>query len=176
MRQGATLLPHRAKVADVVRLLEGVPHALKRWPWELKPKTAKAKASAQRWDLQNEYHVQSLLWALLAPIFPDLEDEEYLHSLGHKHPRVDLAIPSLGLIIEVKYLRGGSQRDCAGIIEEVSADTGLYLSIPSDFSQIVVFIWDDVQASDQHAEMLQGVRRLRGIADAVIVSRPGRWK
>ncbi len=174
LRRGATALPRRATVADVVQLLRGVPHALKRWPWEEKPRTSRAGAVAQRWDVQNEYHVQSLLWALLAPIFEDLEDEEYLHSIGHKHPRVDLAIPSLGLIIEVKFMRGGAQGDLAGVIGEVSSDTGLYLSVPSYFTQIVAFVWDDSRSNDQHSELLAGLRKLRGVSDAVVVSRPGR--
>lgn len=176
LRRGATALPRRATVADVVHLLRGVPHTLKRWPWEEKPRTSRAGAGVQRWDVQNEYHVQSLLWALLAPIFEDLEDEEYLHSIGHKHPRVDLAIPSLGLIIEVKFMRGGAQGDLAGVIGEVSSDTGLYLSIPSQFTQIVAFVWDDSRSNDQHSELLAGLRKLRGLSDAVVVSRPGRWE
>lgn len=176
MRQGATALPRRASVADVVAILSAVPHALKRWPWEDKPKTSRAGAKLQRWDIQNEYHVQSLLWMILSPLFPDLEDEEYLQSLGHKHPRVDLAIPSLGLIIEVKYLREGTQSAFSGVVNEVSADTGLYLSIPSEFTQMVAFVWDDARSNNHHTEMLSGLRLLNGVADAVVVSRPGGWE
>jgi len=176
LRQGATALPNRATIQDVVNLLNALPHGLKRWPWEEKPRTSRSAAIAQQWDLQNEYHVQSLLWALLAPIFPDIEDEEYLRSIGHKHPRVDLAIPSLGLIIEVKFLKDGTQSGLARTIEEIAADTSLYLSIPSTFSQIVPFIWDASRSNDQHAELVSGLRKLGGIADAVVVSRPGRWE
>lgn len=175
MREGARALPRRATVGDLIELLEGLPHALRRWPWEDAPRTKSARSTAQRWDVQNEYHVQSLLWTILAPVFPDLKDEEYLRSVGHKHPRVDLAVPSLGVIIEVKFLRSCKQRDLAGLIEEVSADTGFYLSNPSDFTQIVTFIWDDAQCTDQHGTLLAGLRMLKGITDAVVVSRPGRF-
>jgi hypothetical protein len=176
MRRGATALPRRASVADVLALLSAVPHALKRWPWEQKARTTRAGVSPQRWDIQNEYHVQSLLWAILAPVFPDLVDEEYLRSVGHSHPRVDLAIPSLGLLIEVKFLREGIQSAFTSIINEVSADTGLYLSIPSEFAEILVFVWDDAGATNHHAELLRGLRTLRGVTDAVVVSRPGGWE
>lgn len=175
MRQGATALPRRATIADVVALLCAVPHALKRWPWEQKAKTTRAGVSPQRWDIQNEYHVQSLLWTILAPLFPDLVDEEYLRSVGHSHPRVDLALPSLQLLIEVKYLREGIQSAFTSIINEVSADTGLYLSIPSEFTAILVFVWDDAGATNHHAELLRGLRSLRGVTDAVVVPRPGGW-
>jgi hypothetical protein len=63
----------------------------------------------------------------------------------------------------------------AGLIGEVSSDTGLYLSIPSKFTQILAFVWDDSRSNDQHVELRGGLCKLRGIADAVVVSRPGRW-
>ncbi len=176
LRSGATALPKRATLPDVVELLARVPHALKRWPWEETPRTSRVGSLAQHWDVQNEYHVQSLLWALLAPLFDDLEDEEYLQSMGHVHPRTDLAIPSLGLIIEVKFLRGGRQHDLTAIINDVSADTGLYLSMPSRFTDIIAFVWDDSRSNDQHSELVAGLRKLKGVADAVVVSRPGRWQ
>jgi REase_DpnII-MboI len=85
----------------------------------------------------------NLLWAVLAPAFPDLEDEENLPSIGHKKPRADLGIPSLQTIIEVKFLRASGQRPCAQIIEEIAADSSLYLSKPSAYDNIVAFVWDD---------------------------------
>ena len=59
----------------------------------------------------NEYHVQSLLMLLLRPIFPDLKDEESVPSVGHAHPRVDFIIPSMRLVIEVKFIRKGTQEE-----------------------------------------------------------------
>jgi hypothetical protein len=175
LRRAATALPSRATVRDVIQLLEGLPHALKRWPWEKKPRTGRVNATPQRWDVQNEYHVQSILWALLAPIFPDLEDEENLQSIGQAHPRADLAIPSLRLIIEAKFMRGGTQSDLTGIIGEISADTGLYLSGGSPFSQIIAVVWDDSRSNDHHAELRTGLLKLPGVRGAIVVSRPGRW-
>ncbi len=79
-------------ISQVGELLRRIPAALKRWPWEEKAKTQHRDVIAQRWDIQNEYHVQSLAWAVLRPVFPGLEDEENLPSLGHKHPRADLLV------------------------------------------------------------------------------------
>lgn len=132
--------------------------------------------TAQRWDIQHEYHVQSLLWAILRPVFPGLEDEENLPSVGHKHPRADILVPSLSVVIEVKYLREATQSARAKIIEEVAADTSLYLTDDSVYSSIVVFIWDATSSTHHHDELVNGIRKLRGIADVVIVSRPGEWK
>jgi hypothetical protein len=71
--------------------------------WEFKRRTP--CSAVARWTVDNEYHVQDMLWVVLAPQFPDLDDEEWLKSLGHHHPRADLAIPSHRVIIEVKFAR-----------------------------------------------------------------------
>lgn len=175
LRVAARAVPSRASIRDLIAVLEATSSALRRWTWEDQPRTRGQQVTPVRWDVQNEYHVQNLLWVILAPIFPDLEDEEYLHSLGHKHPRCDLAIPSLQTIIEVKYISNGTQSELAKVIEEVSADTGLYLTNPSGYSQIIAFIWDNSRRTEQHAELKQGLLRLRGITAAVIIPRPGGW-
>jgi hypothetical protein len=126
MQREATLAPSgRATTADVVTLLKRVPAALQNWTWEDQARTRRRGAKAVKWHIDNEYHVQNLLWVVLSPVFPDLEDEEWFRSKGHKHPRCDLRIPSLRLIIEVKFLRAGTQRALADVIEQVSADVGL---------------------------------------------------
>lgn len=162
-------------VAQVAALLRRVPAALKRWPWEDKPKTGGKRSVAQRWDLQNEYHVQSLLWTILSPLFSDLEDEESLPSVGHKHPRSDLALPRLHMVIEVKFLREATQAARAKVVEEVAADSALYLAENSPYTAVLVFIWDESGSSHHHDEF-NALRKLRGIADVVVVSRPGSWK
>jgi len=163
-------------VEQVVGLLGRIPAALKRWPWEEKSKTQHKDVTAQRWGIHHEYHVQSLIWTVLRPVFPGLEDEENLPSLGHKHPRADLLLPGLRLIIEVKYLREATQSARAKIIEEVAADTGLYLSGDSAYDSIIAFVWDATGSTHQHDELAAGLRKLRGVIDAIIVSRPGEWK
>jgi len=79
-------------------------------------------------------------------------------------------------VIEVKYLREATQSARAKIIEEVAADTSLYLTDDSVYSSIVVFIWDATNSTYHHDELTYGIRKLLGIADVIIVSRPGEWK
>ena len=170
-----TIDVHRPTIPDVSRLLQAVPAALKRWPWEDKPRTKRVGVQPQKWDLPTEYHVQALLWALLRPVFADLKDEEYLTSIGYKHPRVDLAIPSLRLIIEVKFLYEATQSELAVITEGVAADTALYLSQHSGFDNILAFVWDSTASVQHHAALAAGLRQLKGVAEAVVVARPGGW-
>lgn len=159
----------RPTVEDVVRILNRVPAAFRRWTWEDRSRTS--RGSARKWHIDNEYHVQNLLYFLLAPIFPDLKEEEYTPSVGPMHPRADLGIPSLGVIIEVKFMR--STHTPQKMIEQISADCGLYLVDESPYHQIISFIWDDSRSSQEYDCMRDGLMKLRGVVESVIVARPG---
>ncbi|WP_337179741.1 hypothetical protein [Hydrogenophaga borbori] len=172
LRDASTLRPGATSVADVARLLAGVARSMRRWAWDEKPLSKNSVAA--HWDVDNEYHVQDMLWAILAPLFPDLDDEEWLKSLGQHHPRADLAIPSLELIIEVKFLRKGGRSVFVEVIKEVAADASTYLQERSGYKHIVAFIWDDEARTEEHPELLQGLTRLRGVDDAIVISRPTR--
>lgn len=172
LRDASTLRPGATSVADVARLLAGVARSMRRWAWDEKPLSKNSVAA--HWDVDNEYHVQDMLWAILAPLFLDLDDEEWLKSLGQHHPRADLAIPSLELIIEVKYLRKGGKSVFVDVIKEVAADASTYLQKGSGYRHIVAFIWDDEARTEEHPELLQGLTRLRGVEDAIVISRPAR--
>jgi len=163
------MLPHRATVADVVRLVQRVPTGFAKWTWEERPRTK--SGIARQWHIDNEYHVQNFLWLVLAPLFPDLKAEDYTPQVGQTQPRADLGIPSLRLIVEVKFVRVG--KSFAEVIGEISADTGLYLTPTSAYSEIVAFIWDDSRRSEQHERLAAGLRDIRGISGVVVMSRPG---
>ena len=165
------LSPNRITASQVADLLRRIPFALRRWTWEDVPRTARKDAKARKWYVDNEYHVQNLLWTILAPIFPELQDEEYVAGVGPLHPRTDICIASLNLIVEAKFMRVNmSPRD---LIEEIAADASLYLAGSSIYNKIIVFIWDDARRSEQHTFMVEGLKKLKGVLDAVVVSRPG---
>lgn len=169
IRESSALRVGASSISDVAELLVGVERSMRRWAWESMPRTK--RSAVARWVIDNEYHVQDMLWVILAPVFPDLDEEEWLKSLGQHHPRADLAIPSLRVIIEVKFARkeGKSFRD---LIQEVAADASTYLQDGSGYTSIIAFVWDDAARTEEHAELRQGLLRLRGIADAIILSRP----
>jgi hypothetical protein len=164
---------NKPTVQQVVNLLERIPSALKRWPFEEKPKTA--TSTAQKWDLQNEYHVQSLVYSILAPIFPDIEDEFYFEPIGLLNPRADIGLPSLNLIIEIKFLRFNAS--FASMTEEIASDASLYFKKGSVFakkySQMLVLLWDNSSRNQNHHEFKKGIVTLPNVVGAVAVSRPG---
>jgi hypothetical protein len=171
VRSAPAVVPGRVSAESLFRLLERVPAGLRKWTWETKPRTT--KGTARQWHIDHEYHVQNLLWALLAPIFPDLDDEQYLAKIGQKNPRADLYIPSMKLIIEAKFLRPGDRMQ--KIIDEISSDASLYNAMGNDCAGIIPFIWDDSARSQEHDYLRQGLKKLPGIIDAVVVSRPSDW-
>lgn len=156
---------------QVVGILQRIPAAMRRWRWDAEEG---ARREAVRWQIDNEYHVQDLLWVTLSPLFPDLEDEECLPSVGHKHPRYDLGIPSIHTIIEVKFIRKGTPRAFAQLTEEIAADHSLYRRAGSNYDKIIVFVWDDSRSTEQHDELRQGMKQMSGIVDVVVVPRPAK--
>jgi hypothetical protein len=166
-----TIIPARMTPPDVVTLLKQIEFALKRWTWEDNPKTS--TCTAQKWNLENEYHLQNLLWFLLAPIFSDLTDEEYTVQLGSKNPRLDIGIPSLQLIVEAKFMRAADPPK--KFIEEIATDTGLYLVEGSRYKQIVAVIWDNAGRTHLHDGMSRAIKQIEGIFDVVVLSRPSTW-
>jgi hypothetical protein len=170
LRDTSTLRFGSTSVEDVARVLAGVARSMRRWAWENNPRTSKSVAA--RWEIDNEYHVQDMLWAILAPIFPDLDDEEWLKSLGQHHPRADLAIPSLELIVEVKFVRAGGRSIFGSVIQEVAADASTYLQEGSGYRHIIAFVWDDAARTEEHAELRQGLMRIRAMHDAIVLPRP----
>jgi hypothetical protein len=169
VRESSTLRTGTSSIADVANVLSGLNRSIRRWVWESKPRTP--RSAIARWVVDNEYHVQDMLWVVLAPVFPDLDDEEWLKSLGQHHPRADLAIPSLRVIIEVKFARKDG-KSFSELIQEVAADASTYLQDGSGYASIIAFIWDDAARTEEHAELRQGLLRVRGVVDAIVLSRP----
>jgi hypothetical protein len=155
-------------------ILDDLRQATSAWTFETDKRTPKSRVA--RWEIENEYHVQNLMWAVLAPVLADLEDEENRPSLGQKKPRADLGIRSLRTIIEVKFMRSAGQPACAKIIEEVAADASLYLSRSTVYDNIIAVVWDDLAQTEQHAELKAGLEASSGVSAAIILSRPSKMQ
>lgn len=158
-------------IGEVARLLRRASAALHQWTWEERAHVR--GGTPRKWHVDNEYHVQNLLWAILAPVFADLRREEYMEQVGPRQPRTDLGIPSLRLIVEAKFWR---ERDSASdFIEQIAADASLYFAgEPRRYDHLLVFTWDDARRTEAHAELERGLRRLPRVVDAVTISRPGK--
>jgi hypothetical protein len=61
------------------------------------------------------------------------------------------------------------------IIDEISSDATLYNAMGNDCAGVIPLIWDDSARSHEHDYLRQGLRKLRGVIDAVVISRPSDW-
>lgn len=170
-RAAPLVLPGQATVAGLADMLRAVPRALQQWPWEDEATKANKKTPAARWHIANEYHVQSLLWAMLAPVFRDLKRESYASQVGPVQPRVDFIVPSLRLAIELKFARNRSA--LKGMVNEIAEDSAIYFTAPEEYDQLLVFVWDNDRNQQEHDIVADGMRKLPHVVDVVIVSRPG---
>jgi hypothetical protein len=159
----------RPTVEQLVALLRRVPNGLSQWTWEEKSRTGKGEA--RKWHIENEYHVQNLLWLLLSPLFPDIRPEEYTPPVGTYQPRVDLGLPSLRAIVEVKFWRASVKVE--KMIEEIAADSSIYFVAGSAYSTLIPFIWDNARRTEEHEALVKGLKQLPHVADAVVIARPG---
>jgi hypothetical protein len=159
-------------IADVLALLRNVTRSLRDWTWEEKPRTRTSQA--RRWHVDHEYHVQNLLWVVLAPLFPDLESEGYSTKVGFTQPRADLAIPSLKLIIEAKFARATDS--LKEIQRQLAQDAAMYFPQGGHYDRMIAFVWDDAGRTEEHATLVQGLEKLERVAGGVVVSRPAKMQ
>jgi len=166
----AIVPPKGWSLDDLLGFLEHIPVGLKRWTWEDAGRTR--GAGPVKWRVENEYHVQNLLYVLLAPVFNDIADEVNLQPVGQKNPRIDLYLPSLHTIIEVKY-RKDVKRSFPTLIGEIAEDASLYRADAKyKDARIVGFLWDCTRATQEHAKFREGVLKINGINGCVVVSAP----
>jgi len=63
------------------------------------------------------------------------------------------------------------------MLEEIAADATLYFkkeSVYKDkYNQMLVFLWDDSNRTQEHGIFRNGVRSFNNIADVVVIARPG---
>lgn len=158
----SAVLRTRRTVTHVLTQFES---CLRRWRWDRSD-----LKTPVRWPIRSEREVQDILWLLLRGMFHDLEDEDTLPKFGHSTYRADLGIPSLGLLIEVKFAR--SAADFKTIEKEILEDVEPYRRSPERYREILVFIYDDSCSVQEHDTTWRALRSVRGVVDVVIVSRP----
>lgn len=166
----AVVPPNGWSLDDLLDFLEHIPVGLKRWTWESAGRTR--GSDPVKWQIENEYHVQNLLYVLLAPIFNDMADEVNLQPVGQKNPRIDLYLPSLHTIIEVKY-RKDVKKSFPTLIGEIAEDASLYhADTRYKNAKIVSFLWDCTRSTQEHAKFKEGVLKIGGIDGCIVINAP----
>ncbi len=140
--------------------------ALRRWRWD----TGSVR-NPICWPITSEREVQDIVWLILRSVFDDVVDEDTLPKVGHSTYRADFGIPSLRLLVEVKYARQAG--DFKDLEKEIMEDSVAYLvEAHGRYDRILVFIYDHSSSVQEHGATINALRRLPAIEDVVIVSRP----
>lgn len=157
------LVLSRNHVAAVLGRFED---ALRRWRWD----TSNSR-NPICWPITSEREVQDIVWLILRSVFDDVVDEDTLPKFGHSTYRTDFGIPSLRLLVEVKYARQAS--GFKELEKEILEDSVAYLAEAHDrYDRILVFIYDHSASVQEHGVTTNALRGLPSIEDVVIVSRP----
>jgi len=149
----------------VSAILSRFEHAMRRWRYD--PENTK---NLVRWPINQEKEVQDIIWMILRSYFDDVVDEETLPKFGHSSYKPDFAIPSLNLLIEVKYAY--KKEDFKKIEKEIMQDTIGYLMNTQQYKKIIVFIYDNSSSVQEHDIARRDLIKIDEIEDVIIVSKP----
>ncbi len=140
-------------VGLILRLCERLPRAA-----QILASRKRGKAS---FSIADEYDVQDLLHATLRAYLKYTVTEEPLGKVaGAKSGRADIAIEDLGVLIEVKYVRG--PQDQARLVEEFAQDLLLY-SKWSLLEHFIYLCYNSADLRDPEAlEKLEGKQKVGG--------------
>jgi hypothetical protein len=151
---GTATEPQAPDAAMVEQICKRLPHAAR----ILALRSRKGKAP---FEISDEYDVQDLLHATLRAYLKYSVQEDPLPKVaGAKSSRIDVSIEELGILIEVKYVRG--PEDQKRIFEEYSQDLVLYAEW-AHLKTLIYLIYNSGDLRDPEAfEKLSATQEIGG--------------
>ena len=73
-------------------------------------------------------------------------------------------------------MRKNGQAELRKITNEIAADKTLYLREGTNYSQMIVFIWDEARQTEEYATLRNGLESLHGIEKVIILPRPSKME
>jgi len=111
--------------------------------------------------IETEYDVQDLLFACVRSLFNDARTEEWTPKHASTSKRVDIVVPSAGVLIEVKYIR--NRPHSKSVSDEIKVDIESYHSHPSCKTLLVLIYDPQGHLTDPDSlEMDLSGRRIKG--------------
>lgn len=114
--------------------------------------THKRYGSRQVVTIDDEYDLQDLAYFALRLVYSDVVHESPAGSVGPKSSRVDFRIPSLDLLVELKYARGENAKE---VSEQMMADISYYGSQSNyrGIKHIIFMLYDHGNAMPSWANL-----------------------
>lgn len=98
------------------------------------------RANRPSFEINCEQDVQDLLLAVIKCVFPDTRREEYTPKHANGTKRIDIVIPRIKSLIEVKYVR--DERHSNNVADELKIDIESYHTYPN-LNVFIAYIWDE---------------------------------
>ena len=115
----------------------------------------------------DEYSVQRILWTMLAGNYVDLRDEQWLKEFGVYQPRADLAIESMKVVIEAKFIR--KIADFRKVQNELIVDAKTYTQDLKRFDKVISVVYDDSSSIHEHEKFCAALKSVEHMIDVVIL-------
>lgn len=100
---------------------------------------SKRKHNRPPFNIENEYDVQDLLYIIVKSIFSDAKFEEFTSKHAGTTKKIDIVLPSINVVIEVKYVRDKNHAN--SITDEIKIDIESYHVHPN-CETLCVLIYD----------------------------------
>lgn len=120
------------------------------------------KHNRPSFNVENEYDLQDLLYVIAKPIFPDARLEEHTSKHAGKTKRIDMVIPSVNVVVEVKFVRDKTHAN--SITDEIKIDIESYHVHPS-CETLCVLIYDPGKNIIDAENVMTDLSGLRVIGD-----------
>lgn len=110
------------------------------------------RADKPSYEINCEQDVQDLLLAIIKSVFPDAKREEFTPKHANGTKKIDIVIPRIKTLIEVKYVR--DERHSKNIADELKIDIESYHTYPK-LNVLIAYIWDNERfIFDKHNLMI----------------------
>ena len=124
---------HKEKYELMLQILQSFSNSIKRI-------TSDRYDKRQGIHIADEYDVQDILFCLLKGVYKDLRREDPLPKQAGTSSRIDLDVPSEGIMIEVKMIKS-TDKDTNKYIKQLKEDITNYSSVDW-LKYLVLFIYD----------------------------------
>jgi hypothetical protein len=104
---------------------------------------------------------------MLRAQFDRVDREETLPRFGTKGYKPDFGVPDLTTFVEVKFI--GEKTEVAKIQEEILADVPGYLQAASQYTGIVVLVYDAAHKLRDSRKFIEDLRSVQGIVEVFVI-------
>jgi hypothetical protein len=100
---------------------------------------SKRAGNRPSYQIEEEQDVRDLLYAIIKSVFPDARIEEYTRTHAGSAKRIDIVIPRVLTVIEIKYVRNANH--AKNIADELRVDFESYHIYPN-CKKVIAYVWD----------------------------------